>query len=388
MIFQNVPRVRRCAFWTVVFSFWAYGYRFFSAGFGGDAALVSLSGQAAYQASLGRFLQPVYWLIRGSLVVPSVVGLFTTVFLFLTCWLIANLFGLNQTRDIALLSGLLVTHETLVVSGATYLPWMDVYALSLFFAVLGAYLLMSGGRRAWLSPVFFFLSLGLYQSYLPCAAALMILALARQTLDGKRPGHVFARGCLACLSILAGLLLYALVLAGVLSLTGNNASFAYNGVGSLGSFDFSSIPRYLADTVLTPIRFLFIPDSGAIPSHASSISPYLNWALLLPGRLGPLAGDLEAGWVVSYGLTPRDSLTLSSLGQDGLCLALQREVVTLAGRSLEPQETLLRGFVGVEPELVLAWAGVMLLVGVPVERISRYDFDGSAVDISAADSKQ
>ena len=226
MVFQNVPRVRRCAFWTVVFSFLAYGYRFFSAGFGGDAALVSLSGQAAYQASLGRFLQPVYWLIRGSLVVPSVVGLFTTVFLFLTCWLIANLFGLNQTRDIALLSGLLVTHETLVVSGATYLPWMDVYALSLFFAVLGAHLLMSGGRRAWLSPVFFCLSLGLYQSYLPCAAALMILALARQTLDGKRPGHVFARGCLACLSILAGLLLYALVLAGVLSLTGNNASFA------------------------------------------------------------------------------------------------------------------------------------------------------------------
>ena len=162
---------------------------------------------------------------------------------------------------------------------------MDVYALSLFFAVLGAYLLMSGGRRAWLSPVFFFLSLGLYQSYLPCAAALMILSLARQTLDGKRPGHVFARGCLACLSILAGLLLYGLVLAGVLSLTGNNASFAYNGVGSLGSFDFSSIPRYLADTVLTPIRFLFIPDSGAIPSHASSISPYLNWALLLPGLI-------------------------------------------------------------------------------------------------------
>lgn len=112
-------------------------------------------------------LQPVYWLIRGSLVVPSVVGLFTTVFLFLTCWLIANLFGLNQTRDIALLSGLLVTHETLVVSGATYLPWMDVYALSLFFAVLGAYLLMSGGRRAWLSPVFSFCRLAYIKATCP-----------------------------------------------------------------------------------------------------------------------------------------------------------------------------------------------------------------------------
>lgn len=55
--------------------------------------------------------------------------------------------------------------------------------------------------------------------------------------------------------------------------------------------------------------------------------------LLLPGRLGPLAGDLEAGWVVSYGLTPRDSLTLSSLGQDGLCLALQREGGGHTGRT-------------------------------------------------------
>lgn len=96
-------------------------------------------------------------------------------------------------------------------------------------------------------------------------------------------------------------------------------------------------------------------------------------ALLWPGRLGPLTEALEAGWVVSYGLTPRDSLTLSSLGRDGLCLALQREVVTLAGRSLEPQETPLRGFAGVEPELVLAWAGVMLLVGVPVEKLASYD---------------
>ena len=76
---------------------------------------------------------------------------------------------------------------------------------------------------------------------------------------------------------------------------------------------------------------------------------------------------------MSYGLTPRDSLTLSSLGQDGLCLALQREVVTLAGRSLEPQETPLQGFAGVEPELVLAWAGVMLLVGVPVEKLADHD---------------
>ena len=50
-------------------------------------------------------------------------------------------------------------------------------------------------------------------------------------------------------------------------------------------------------------------------------------------------------------------------GGHGLCLALQREVVTLAGRSLEPQEVPLRGFAGG------AWAGVLLLAGIPPEKL-------------------
>lgn len=61
-------------------------------------------------------------------------------------------------------------------------------------------------------------------------------------------------------------------------------------------------------------------------------------ALLLPGHLAPLARGIPAAWVVSYGLTRRDTLTFSSLAQDTLCLALQRELVTLGGVCREPQE--------------------------------------------------
>lgn len=281
MMLQNASRARRCAGWTSLFVFLAYGCRALSTGFGGDGALISMNGQAAYQASLGRFLQPVYWLVRGRLVVPSVVVLFTAAFLSLTCLIVANLFELNGSREIALLSGLLVTHETFVVTAATYLPWMDVYALALLLSALGASCFLSGGRKAWICPVFFMLSLGLYQSYLPVAAMLMILALIRRTLSGERPGRVFQTGLLACASLVAGLLLYALAFKVVLAVAGSSASFDYNGVGSLGSFDFASIPRYLLDTVLTPLRFLFVPGSNAVPSHAPSISAVLNLALLL-----------------------------------------------------------------------------------------------------------
>lgn len=69
------------------------------------------------------------------------------------------------------------------------------------------------------------------------------------------------------------------------------------------------------------------PDLVALPPNPAPCR-----ALLLPGHLAPLARGIPAAWVVSYGLTRRDTLTFSSLAQDTLCLALQRELVTLGGR--------------------------------------------------------
>ena len=61
-------------------------------------------------------------------------------------------------------------------------------------------------------------------------------------------------------------------------------------------------------------------------------------ALLLPGHLASPGRGIPAAWVVSYGLTRRDTLTFSSLAQDTLCLALQQELVTLGGVCREPQD--------------------------------------------------
>lgn len=93
-------------------------------------------------------------------------------------------------------------------------------------------------------------------------------------------------------------------------------------------------------------------------------------ALLTPGRLSPLAGQLTAGWAVSYGLGPKDSLTVSSLGQERMGLVLQREVVTLEGACLDCQEFFLPRRGPEPPFYVLACAGVQLLLGVPPEQVA------------------
>ena len=105
-----------------------------------------------------------------------------------------------------------------------------------------------------------------------------------------------------------------------------------------------------------PALVVLGPDMTDVPLPPCRI-------LLTPG---PLRG-CAAPSVVSYGPSPRDTLTFSSLRAGGMVLDLQREIVTLAGRRVERQELALpvRG----EPLLTLAWAGTLLLAGAEPETL-------------------
>ena len=92
-------------------------------------------------------------------------------------------------------------------------------------------------------------------------------------------------------------------------------------------------------------------------------------SVLLPGGVGALVRHLRAEQAVSYGTSPRDSITFSSLEGDRLCLALQRELVTLTGGVVEQQELVLPRLPGDSPLPTLAAAGVLLLAGVPPEEL-------------------
>ena len=90
--------------------------------------------------------------------------------------------------------------------------------------------------------------------------------------------------------------------------------------------------------------------------------------VLLPGGLG--GTPLRAASAVSYGVSPRDSLTISSREDGALWVALQRELVTVDGRIVERQEFPLALEPGERELPALAAAGALLLLGVPPEKLS------------------
>lgn len=84
--------------------------------------------------------------------------------------------------------------------------------------------------------------------------------------------------------------------------------------------------------------------------------------VLLPGAAAVLARTLRTGQAVSYGTSPRDTLTFSSLEGDRLCMALQRELVTLEGTVVEQQELVLPYPPESSPLHFLAVMGTLLLL--------------------------
>lgn len=84
--------------------------------------------------------------------------------------------------------------------------------------------------------------------------------------------------------------------------------------------------------------------------------------VLLPGVALPLVPILQTRSAVSYGLSPKHSLTYSSLEEGRACVALQRQIVTLSGQTLEEQEFVLSVPEGEEPVHFLAQVGARLLL--------------------------
>ncbi|MCR4708025.1 MAG: glucosyltransferase domain-containing protein [Clostridiales bacterium] len=275
--------LRLSAVSTLVFGLLAHGYRYANAAFSGDAALISQAGEEAYQISLGRFLQPLWWRIRGTVTAPFLIGLFCLIFLVFSGCLTARILRIRNRAGIVFSCGILTVSETLGLANATYLPWSDVYMLSLCLALLGAYLSLRGaGIRRHLAPLCYAALLGLYQSYLPSAAAIIVIALLADLVRGEAAADIWRRGALAVLHLLAGLLLYAALLRLILGVFGISASSDYNGVGRVSLLSARDLLHYLGEAWMTPLRFLFFPrDREMIPWHISQIPQILNLGALI-----------------------------------------------------------------------------------------------------------
>ena len=119
--------------------------------------------------------------------------------------------------------------------------------------------------------------------------------------------------------------------------------------------------RHPAELTVGALDLLVVSPRATGWAGAGSVNCRL---VLLPGSAAPMARGMRVEGAVSYGTGSKNTITLSSLGESTICLAIQRELVTVMGGIVERQELVLPYPAGQEtPELFLARIGALLLMG-------------------------
>ena len=108
-----------------------------------------------------------------------------------------------------------------------------------------------------------------------------------------------------------------------------------------------------------PALLVIAPDATGL-AGAGLIRPRVA---LLPGDSVALARAVRATSAVSYGLGRHNTLTLSSMDGESVSVCLQRELVTLSGRTVDRQEWVLPHD-GHSAEEFLCLVGALLLLDV------------------------
>lgn len=269
---QARQSLRRCLFWTYLFGLIAHAYVFFNSALSHDALYQVFSDDNQWQVSLGRFLQPLVRLMRGSINAPWLVGLLGLFFVALSAWMVLSLVRLRGRLACALVCGVFSTNLCLSLLNASFTPWVDVFMLSLFLAVAAAYL-FARARRRWLGVllggVCLAASLGLYQSYVSVAAGLMMILFVDFALENRRVGELVAFAGRALATLVLGAALYWLGVQAALRLWGTALTGFYNDISGVGDFSGVSVPALI---VYTYRYFLlsFLRPGGSIPAAVTA----------------------------------------------------------------------------------------------------------------------
>ena len=218
-------------------------------------------GDEVWQTSLGRFMTLVYLWLRGRITAPLLIGLLATSYLALSNIIIARVLDLNKVPSLVALCGITSTYSALTNSYATYLPWVDIYMLSLFLAVLAVYLAVTF-RRGWIPAIVLLaVSMGLYPTYVQVATSLLVLWLIKMSVETVHPSLVIRSGLKAAAILVAGGLLYLICLKAVYFYTGITPSRTYNSSFNIGYLSLLAFPRLIYGAYKQVLYFFFLPET-------------------------------------------------------------------------------------------------------------------------------
>ena len=208
---KSDDRIKPIFISVFAFSIIAHLFRYTNSAFNSDSLGIFRGGvDIPKQIGRGRWLQPLYLYVRGSISAPYLIGMLATVYLALSIILIVKILEIRNPGRIVILCGLLSVAPSITITNAAYVPWADVFMLSLLFSMISAWFMTRTNVkcRYLLAAFFLVLSLALYQAYIDACMVICLFWLLRGCLTGEKIRNVIMSAAAMALTFAVSLLLY------------------------------------------------------------------------------------------------------------------------------------------------------------------------------------
>jgi len=290
--FQTLPLVRdkrfRLSFLSVFgFGLLAHAYSYFALYHSHDSLYCLNRTDVAVHISYGRFMQPVYFTLRGNLSVPWLMGALALLWIALSVFLLARLFRVKQSVSIALMAGLMSTGTMLTATNATYFSFTDIFMLGFLLAAVAVWMTERWKWGFFPGAVCMMLSLGLYQCFIGAACGLLVMLFVQKAVRRESFRNLVLFALKGAAMLLLGGLLYKVTLEIVLKATDVSLANTYNGLKGLGDYEGFSRMKLILDA------YRYVWNSFFRPATWHPTAGALASAVLLLAGMGFLAGCMK-----------------------------------------------------------------------------------------------
>lgn len=263
---------------TLIFMVIAHGYCYTNLNFSHDS-MRTFFWTKSDTLEIGRYLIPVFLIIRGKYYPPLLIGVLSFIFLALINYLLIEMFAIKEKRHILLTTAIMSTASTLTLLNATYIDFSDIYLFCILLMTIAAYIWRNYKKYAFIAILPLFIGMGIYQSYICFFIGIVMLLSIKDIFDKKDFKDIFSQGIKAIFLLLISLVLYAISLKVVTLVTGITLADKYNSVKDVLKYDgFKSIFSLLIETYKATYFYITNPSTYHV-----FIVKYLNIILIFLG---------------------------------------------------------------------------------------------------------
>ncbi|MBQ7926383.1 MAG: glucosyltransferase domain-containing protein [Lachnospiraceae bacterium] len=265
---------------SALFYLMAHGYRFMNTAFSGDSLITVHQNDAAWEIALGRYVQPLLIMFRGSLESSYLICMISLIFMGLSAYLIVDFLEIEKLFSVIAICAVLTCNLTVTATNATYLGYSDFYIIALFLSVAGVWLLKKDNLLCILSGTFILgMSMGTYQAYICVSIGLVMIYYIFEMLKApdfkKTATSVIKYFC----AFLGAAVIYFVIWKLFQHVFGIWTADSYNGMAGIGDYSTVSLGTVLTDTYRKVLQYFWeVSPFATVTYHGKNLS--LCWIYL------------------------------------------------------------------------------------------------------------